>query len=113
MLRRSVLNSGYRIHQQLGQGNRIVMLCTALGKDDTPEWPFWKFQQLRQAPYVRDVAMLAVTREGSFVGRVEGSDSYIKPLRSGLGTVPKRLLSDFLDEFHKPGTPTFATAVMV
>jgi hypothetical protein len=90
-----------------GRANRVIMVCTALNKDDTPMWPFWKWQQIKATRGVTDFVMLAVTRDESFIGRIDGSESYVKPLRKGLQNIDRKLLHGFLDEWHLPGKSYF------
>ena len=82
--------------------NRILMVCTALGTGDTAAWPFWKLQQMKRVSAVTDFAMLAVTRDESFIARIDKGEATMKPLRRGLKTLDKKLLSSFLEDHYRP-----------
>jgi hypothetical protein len=83
-----------------GKRNRILMMCTALGEKDTPQWPFWKWQHIKATRGVTDFAMLAVTREDSFIATIKDGVASTRALRRSLKTVDRRLLSAFLDEHY-------------
>lgn len=87
--------------------NRIVMLCTALNKRDTPTWPLWKWLQIKATKGVTDFVMLAITTHESFIARIDGSEYTFKPLKPGLRTVDRRLLKEFFEEWHRPGHTFF------
>jgi len=84
----------------LGKRNRILMMCTALGEKDTPQWPFWKWQHIKATRGVTDFAMLAVTREDSFIATIKDGVASTRALRRSLKTVDRRLLSAFLEEHY-------------
>jgi hypothetical protein len=80
------------------------MLCTALGEKDTPEWPFWKWQHMKSTHAVTDIAMIAVTREQSFIATKINGVSQIQSLKPDLKTLDQRLLKSFLDAYYVPNS---------
>jgi hypothetical protein len=84
--------------------NRLLVLSTALSDKDTPQWPYWKFQQLKATRAVTDMAMLAVTREDSFIAVIRDGKSTIEHLGFGRRTVEPALLKSFLDAHYRPGS---------
>jgi hypothetical protein len=84
--------------------NRILMLCTALGDKDTPQWPFWKWQHIKATRGVTEFAMLAVTREDSFIATLKDGETSMEHLGNGRRNVEPELLKSFLDRFYRPGS---------